>query len=82
LIEDWHISDFHISDARGVKDDEDALHLSATGANLPSFARYMFEQHPDEFEKVKKKMRERVPGVEDIEVKVTEDGRLLITNNV
>lgn len=78
LLEDWHISDFHISDARGVKDDEDALHLSANGSNLPAFARYMFEQHPEEFEVVKQKMRDRVPGISDIEVKVTEDGRLLV----
>lgn len=78
LLEDWHISDFHISDARGVKDDEDTLHLSANGSNLPAFARYMFEQHPIEFELVKQKMRDRVPGISDIEVKVTEDGRLLV----
>ncbi|MCU0712645.1 MAG: AAA family ATPase [Pirellula sp.] len=78
LLEDWHISDFHISDARGVKDDEDAIHLSANGSNLPAFARYMLEQHPAEFELVKQKMRDRVPGISDIEVKVTEDGRLLV----
>ncbi|MCA9125743.1 MAG: AAA family ATPase [Planctomycetales bacterium] len=78
LLEDWHISDFHINDARGVKDDEDAVHLSDNGANLPAFARYMFEQHPNEFELVKQKMRDRVPGISDIEVKVTEDGRLLV----
>lgn len=78
LLEDWHISDFHISDARGVKDDEDAVHLSANGSNLAAFARHMFEQHPAEFELVKAKMRDRVPGISDIEVKVTEDGRLLV----
>ena len=77
LLEEWHISDFHINDARGVKDDEDALHLSDTGANLPAFARHMFEQHPEEFAKVLDKMRNRVPGIQNVEVKVTEDGRLL-----
>jgi predicted ATPase len=78
LLEDWHISDFHINDARGVKDDEDAVHLSNTGDNLPSFARYLFERHPEEFKKVEQKMKERVPGVNSIEVRVTEDGRLLL----
>jgi predicted ATPase len=78
LLEDWHISDFHISDARGVKDDEDAIHLSANGSNLPAFARYMLEQHPAEFERVKSKMRDRVPGIKDVEVHPTEDGRLLV----
>jgi predicted ATPase len=78
LIENWHISNFHINEARGVKDDEDARHLSASGDNLPSVARFLYEQHPETFETIKQKMRERVPGVEDIEVKLTEDGRLLM----
>lgn len=78
LIEYWHISNFHINDARGVKDDEDARHLSASGDNLPSVARFLFEQHPEVFESIKEKMRQRVPGIEDIEVKLTEDGRLLM----
>ena len=78
LIEQWHISDFHIGDARGVKDDDDARHLSASGDNLPSVARYLMEHHPERFEQVKQKMRDRVPGVDDIEVKLTEDGRLLM----
>lgn len=78
MLEAWHISDFHINDARGVKDDEDALHLSNTGDNLPSFARYMLEQHSQAFELVKQKMRDRVPGVSDIEVLITEDGRLIV----
>lgn len=78
LIEHWHISDFHIGQARGDKEHEDATHLSASGNNLPSFARHMFERHPDRFEIIKQKMRDRVPGVADIEVKITEDGRLLM----
>jgi len=78
LIEQWHISDFHIGEARGVKDDDDSHHLSASGDNLPSVARYLMEHHADRFEQVKQKMRDRVPGVEDIKVMLTEDGRLLM----
>jgi predicted ATPase len=78
LIEQWHISDFHIGDARGVKDDDDSQHLSASGDNLPSVARFLMEHHSERFEQVKQKMRDRVPGVDDIEVKLTEDGRLLM----
>ncbi len=78
LIENWHISDFHINSARGDKEEEDAAHLSANGENLPSVARYMFEQHPEVFASIKQRMQERVPGVSDIAVTVTEDGRLLM----
>jgi predicted ATPase len=78
LIENWHVSDFHINDARGRKDDQTAQHLSGTGENLPAVARHLFENEPEIFARIKKKMQERVPGVEDIEVKVTEDGFLVM----
>lgn len=78
LIENWHISSFHINDARGVKDDEDTRHLSTSGENLPSVARYLYEQHRGIFEVIKQKMRDRVPGVEEVDVTLTEDGRLLM----
>lgn len=79
LIENWHISDFHISEARGSKEivgDDD--HLSATGDNLQLVARNIAENHPAVFEHIKGKMRERVPGVKDINHKITEDGRLIL----
>lgn len=78
LIEQWHISDFHIGEARGVKEFEDAQHLSASGDNLPSVARYLYERYPDRFDEIKEKMRNRVPGVDDIDVEITVDGRLLM----
>ena len=47
LIESWHVSDFHISAARGRKEASgESEHLSESGDNLPLVARYMFEQHP------------------------------------
>lgn len=78
LLENWHISDFHIAQARGVKDEEDSIHLSESGENLPSFARYLFERHREVFDQIQAKMRQRVPGVEQVDVTVTEDGRLLL----
>jgi len=78
LIENWHISDFHINDARGRKSDQQAEHISETGENLPAVARHLYENVPDLFKKILGKMRERVPGVADIEVKTTEDGYLII----
>ena len=78
LIENWHISDFHINDARGKKSFEPGFHLSSSGDNLPSVAFHIKEEHPDIFGVVLKKMRDRVPGISDIEAKTGEDGSLLI----
>lgn len=79
LIENWHVSDFHINQARGTKDavgiDD---HLSVTGDNLQLVARNLYENHPDIFALILERMKHRVPGVSNVTPKLTEDGRLLL----
>lgn len=79
LIENWHVSDFHISSARGSKDavgvDD---HLSVTGDNLQLVARNIYENYPKVFARILERMRARVPGVTEVMPKLTEDGRLLL----
>lgn len=78
LIENWHVSDFHISAARNVQDDGYAEHLSEQGDNLPLVAKFISEHHSELFAKILNKMAERVPGVEKVEHKQTEDGRIIL----
>lgn len=78
LIENWHVSDFHISAARGSKDAGYAEHLSTTGDNLPLVAQYIYENHKDIFNNILNKMKQRVPGVSKVEAKETDDGRLIL----
>jgi len=78
LIENWHVSDFHISEARGSKDALYAEHLSPTGDNMAVVAQYIHQEHPDIFQQILDKMRDKVPGVSEVEAKNTEDGRLIL----
>jgi predicted ATPase len=78
LIEHWHISDFHISDARPSAEAGYAEHLSTRGDNVAQVAQYLYEHHRERFDKVLQVMRERVPGVSKVEAKPTEDGRLVL----
>ena len=78
LIENWHISDFHISEARPSTEAGYAEHLSTRGDNVAQVARYLYENHPDRFQQVLRVMKERVPGVNRVEAKPTEDGRLVL----
>lgn len=78
LISNWHISDFHIGDARGKKVQEEGIHLSSSGDNLPSVAYRLHEEEPEIFNKVLEKMRQRVPGIRDIKTDVGADGSLLV----
>ena len=78
LIESWHISDFHIAEARPSAEAGYAEHLSTRGDNVAQVAQYIYENHRKEFDRVLDTMRRRVPGVSDVEAKPTEDGRLVL----
>lgn len=78
FIENWHVSDFHISEARGSKDALYAEHLSPTGDNMAVFAQYIYQEHPEIFEQILQRMKERVPGISQVKAKNTEDGRLIL----
>lgn len=79
LIESWHVSDFHISAARGRKEASgEAEHLSESGDNLPLVAQRLFEQHPDTFREILNTMARRVPGMSGVEPKLQDDGYLTL----
>jgi predicted ATPase len=79
LIENWHVSDFHINLARGSKDAAGyADHLSVTGDNLQLVANRIFEERKEIFNEIIESLRLRVPGISSIEPEPTKDGRLLL----
>ena len=78
LVENWHVSDFHISAARTVQDAGFAEHLSTQGENLPLVAQFLYEHHRPVFNKILKAMEERVPGVTGVDADETTDGRIVL----
>ncbi len=78
FIENWHVSDFHISEARPSRDAGYAEHLSPRGDNLPLVASYIFENHPDIFQRILEKMKNRVPGISNVSAETTVDGRIVL----
>ena len=78
LIENWHISDFHISRARPEQEAGYAEHLSREGENLSLVTEYLHSRHPKIFETILQKLTERVPGITSVDSKTTEEGRVLL----
>ncbi|WP_041584534.1 AAA family ATPase [Syntrophus aciditrophicus] len=78
LIENWHITDFHIADARPSAEEGYAEHLSTRGDNVAQVAQFLYDHHPDRFNNILDAMKRRIPGVEKVEAKPTEDGRLVL----
>ena len=78
LIENWHISDFHINRARPEQEAGYAEHLSKEGENLSLVIEYLYNNHREVFDRILDLMTRRVPGIAHVEAKTTEEGRVLL----
>lgn len=78
LVENWHLSDFHISRARPEQEVGYAEHLSREGDNLSLVVDFLHKRHPEVFGEILARLAARVPGIKRVESKVTEEGRVLL----
>ncbi|MBO0904356.1 AAA family ATPase [Jiella sonneratiae] len=78
LIENWHVSDFHVQAARATRDAGYAEHLSPEGDNLALVTQYLYEQNKPVLNKILGIMRDRVPGVAQVESRQMDDGRVVL----
>ena len=78
MIENWHVSDFHIDKARPEQEAGYAEHLSREGENLSLVLQYLYNNHREVFNHILEQLRRRIPGMTNIESKTTEEGRVLL----
>lgn len=78
IIENWHVSDFHIQAARPEQQVAHAEHMSREGENLALVMEFLYRRHRDIFDKILSKLTQRIPGLSNVEPKITEEGRVLL----
>ena len=78
LLEKCYVSNFKIEYGRNISDTGISNHLSVTGDNLAQVTKYMYDYHRDIFEDILKKLPRRIPGINQVEAKETEDGRIIL----
>ncbi len=78
FIEGWFLSYFVPDQARQVPESGAKEHLSRTGENLANVVQYLSEEHPDVLQSVLDRVASRIPGLQKVESKRTEDGRLAL----
>lgn len=78
FIEGWFLSYFIPDQARQVPEAGAKEHLSRTGENLPNVVQYLSEEHPQILESILRRVARRIPGLERVESRRTEDGRLAL----
>lgn len=78
LITNWHISDFHIQRARPEQEAGHAEHLSKEGENLANVTEFLYKRHRKLFDDIVNRLKHRVPGISQVDAKITEEGRVLL----
>ncbi|MDR2448879.1 MAG: AAA family ATPase [Prevotellaceae bacterium] len=78
LLEKWYISNFKIENGRNFSDTGISGHLSVNGDNLAQVTKYMYDYHKDLFDKILEKLPRRITGINKVDAKETEDGRIIL----
>ncbi|MCU0426953.1 MAG: AAA family ATPase [Candidatus Kapabacteria bacterium] len=78
LLDNWYVANFQIPDAKRTQDQGFSERLSPTGDNLAQVADFMYEHHPELFQRVLEKMQRRVPGIESVQAYRSEEARILL----
>lgn len=78
LLSNWHISDFHIQRARPEQEAGYAEHPSREGENLALVTEFLFKRHRKLFDRVIEKLKQRIPGITQVDARTTEEGRVLL----
>jgi predicted ATPase len=78
LLEKWYVSNFKIEYGRNISDTGISNHLSVTGDNLAQVTKYMYDYHRHLFNDILRKLPQRIPGLNQVEAKETEDGRIIL----
>jgi predicted ATPase len=78
LLENWYVSNFQIQAAQTLSDTGVSEHLSTSGNNLAQYTKFVFENYPDQFNKILEKLQQRIPGIDTVKAEETADGRIIL----
>ena len=78
LIENWHFYYFNIQAVKNEQDDAYSEILNENGDNLSLVIDYLYKNHKVIFDEITEKLVARVPGINFVEAKMSEDGRVLL----
>jgi len=81
FIGSWYLSYFTPDAARGLPMAGPQKHLNIHGDNLGNVVQYMEREHPRQFKTILTRIAHKIPGVDRIQTKKTDDGRVLLCFN-
>ncbi|KHD10350.1 chromosome segregation protein SMC [Candidatus Thiomargarita nelsonii] len=78
LLEQWLVSNLQNEEMRKIGDVGADQQLSMSGNNLAQVASFIHEYHPDIFQTILTKMKQRVPGIDKVDIAINEAGQILL----
>jgi len=78
LLEQWLVSNLQNEEMRKINEIGADQQLSASGNNLAQVASFLHQYHPEIFQTILDKMKQRVPGVDNVEAKQNDAGQVLL----
>lgn len=81
FLENWYLSYFSPDAPRSLPMAGPQKHLSSHGENLGNVVQYMEREHQAAFAGILRRIADKIPGIDQIDTKPTEDNRLLLRFN-
>lgn len=81
FVENWYLSYFTPDAARSLPLAGPQKHLNIHGDNLGNVVQYMRRDYENEFNTILSRIASKIPGIDKIDTKRTDDGRLLLRFN-
>ena len=79
LIDNWHVSDIHVNEARNIQQTDKGEHLSTLGENLSNVIDYLHNNHRKTLDKIINILKQRIKGIKNVEAQtIVETGQVLL----
>lgn len=81
FLENWYLSYFTPDAARSLPMAGPQKHLNVHGDNLGNVVQFMERDYKERFRSILSRIADKIPGIDKIDTKKTDDGRLLLRFN-
>jgi len=81
FLKGWYLSYFHPDAARGLPGAGPQRHLNVHGDNIGNVVQFLEREHKERFRAILDRIARKIPGVQSIDTKVTDDKRVLLRFN-
>jgi len=81
FLKGWYLSYFYPDAARSLPSAGPQRHLNVHGDNIGNVVQFMEREHKDRFKAILERIASKIPGIQSIDTKVTDDKRVLLRFN-